>query len=143
MATRSFLFVPGDRPNMLAKATKRGAGALIVDLEDAVAPSAKEHARKTVSTWLASLEGHVPDIWVRVNHPSDSFEAEILAIANAHLTGVMIPKVSTPAELERAANLLDDVETANRLPGGSIRLLPIVETAAGMLKAGELGHAEE
>ena len=90
MATRSFLFVPGDRPDMLAKATKRGADALIVDLEDAVAPSAKEQARKTVGSWLASLEGHVPDIWVRVNHPSDTFEAEILAIATAVLTGVMI-----------------------------------------------------
>lgn len=142
MATRSFLFVPGDRANMLAKATKRGADALIVDLEDAVAPSAKKHARNDVATWLAGLKGHVPDIWVRVNHPSDSFEAEILAIASAHLTGVMIPKVSTPAELERASKLLDELETANRLPGGSIRLLPIVETAVGMLGVGELGACQ-
>ena len=139
VAARSFLFVPGDRLDMLAKATQRGADALIVDLEDAVAPSAKADARETVATWLASLEGPVPDIWVRVNHPSESLKAELLAIANSYLAGVMIPKVSTSAELERVANVLDDVETANRLPGGSLRLLPIVETATAMLKVGELG----
>ncbi len=141
MTARSFLFVPGDRPDMLAKATQRGADALIIDLEDAVAPSAKQHARATVASWLAGLAGPVPDVWVRLNHPGDSFEAEMLAVAGANLTGLMIPKVSTHTELERAANLLDDVEIANRLPSGSIRLLPIVETAAGMLKVGELGAA--
>ncbi|MDF1596443.1 MAG: CoA ester lyase [Acidimicrobiia bacterium] len=141
MAARSFLFVPGDRPDMLAKATKRGADALIIDLEDAVAPSAKQQARETVSSWLAGLAGPVPDIWVRLNHPGDSFGAEILAVPNARVTGVMIPKVSTRTELEHAANLLDDAEIAKGLPAGSIRLLPIIETAAGMLGVGELGAA--
>jgi len=139
VAARSFLFVPGDRPDMLAKAAHRAADALIIDLEDAVAPSAKLQARETVATWLTRLTIPAPEIWIRLNHPSDSFEAEMRAVANPRLTGLMIPKVSMPAELERAANLLDDVEIANRMSGGSVRLLPIIETAAGMLRVAELG----
>jgi citrate lyase subunit beta/citryl-CoA lyase len=139
VAARSFLFVPGDRPDMLAKAPARGADALIVDLEDAVAPSAKQSARETTAAWITGLEGPLPDIWVRVNHPGELFEADVLSVAHARLTGLMIPKVANAAELERAANLVDDVEIAKRLPGGSLRLLPIIETAGGMLEVDELG----
>lgn len=139
VAARSFLFVPGDRSDMLARAAARGADALIVDLEDAVAPSAKQFAREAVKAWAVELEGPPPDVWIRVNHPGDLFELDVWAAVAGRPTGLMIPKVSTVAELERAANLLDDVEVANHLPGGSIRLLPIVETAAGMLAVGDLG----
>ena len=139
VAARSFLFVPGDRPDMLAKAPARGSDALIVDLEDAVAPSAKRSARETTAAWITRLEGPLPDIWVRVNHPGELFEADVLAVAHPRLTGLMIPKVINAAELERVANLIDDVETTKRLPGGSLRLLPIIETAGGMLKVDELG----
>lgn len=138
-AARSFLFVPGDRPDMLAKAPARGADALIIDLEDAVAPSAKSHARNTTASWLETLEPPHPDIWVRVNHPGDLFELDLLAVVGPQVSGLMVPKVSTAGELARAANLIDDAEIANRLSGGSIQLLPIIETAAGLLKVAELG----
>ena len=52
MTARSYLFVPGDRPDMLTKAGKRGADAVIADLEDAVAPAGKVEARATVVAWL-------------------------------------------------------------------------------------------
>lgn len=130
-AARSFLFVPGDRPEMLAKAATRGADALIVDLEDAVAPSAKQTARQVVSEWIHGLEGSSPDVWVRVNHPSTAFEADVRAVAGPRLAGIMIPKVSTVAELEAAAKLLDDVHDSSRM-------LPIIETAAGLQRVGAL-----
>jgi citrate lyase subunit beta/citryl-CoA lyase len=138
-AARSFLFVPGDRPDMLAKAPARGADALIIDLEDAVAPSVKSHARDTTASWLGTLEPPHPDIWVRVNHPGDLFELDLQAVVGPQVSGLMVPKVSTAGELARAANLIDDAEIANRLPGGSIRLLPIIETAAGLLRIADLG----
>ena len=51
--SRSFLFVPGDRPERFAKAVASGAHDIILDLEDAVAPAAKSQARDAVATWLA------------------------------------------------------------------------------------------
>ena len=60
---RSLLFVPGDRPERFDKAVASGAHEVIIDLEDAVAPAAKEHARDTVANWLRS--GHVAG--VRIN----------------------------------------------------------------------------
>lgn len=137
-AARSFLFVPGDRADMLAKATARGADAIIVDLEDAVAPSAKQEARATLASWGTALADSPADLWIRVNQPGELFEPDVWAAGACRPAGLMIPKVSTPAELERAANLLDDVEIANRMPGNSILLLPIIETAAGMLRIAEL-----
>ena len=65
---RSYLFVPGDAPDKLAKALGRGADALIVDLEDAVPPEGKEAARRAVVAWLRSgLEPGGAQLWVRVN----------------------------------------------------------------------------
>lgn len=136
---RSFLFVPGDRADMIARAASRGADAIIVDLEDAVAPSAKQEARATLASWGAALVDSPADLWIRVNRPGDLFEPDVWAAGACRPAGLMIPKVSTPAELERAAGLLDDVEIANRMPGNSIRLLPIVETAPAMLEIAELG----
>ncbi|SNR85926.1 citrate lyase subunit beta / citryl-CoA lyase [Actinoplanes regularis] len=63
---RSFLYVPGNRPAMLASALSRGADALIVDLEDAVPPAEKSAARAAVSEWLWTLPSDAP-VWVRVN----------------------------------------------------------------------------
>ncbi|WP_260179060.1 aldolase/citrate lyase family protein, partial [Actinoplanes campanulatus] len=67
---RSFLYVPGNQPKMLASALTRGADALIADLEDAVPPGEKETARHTVATWLRSLPAGAP-VWVRVNSGPD------------------------------------------------------------------------
>ena len=73
MRLRSLLFVPGDRPDRMEKALGAGADALILDLEDAVAPAAKPAARREVAAFLAA-ERRVP-LWVRVN-PLDSAENE-------------------------------------------------------------------
>ncbi len=132
-SARSFLFVPGDRTDMLAKAASRGADALILDLEDAVAPSAKAHARQTAAEWTARIAPPSPDVWVRVNHPGPLFEDDVRAVAGPGITGIMLPKVSAAQELERAADLLDARED-----GGRIAILPIIETASGLLTVGEL-----
>src|ERR1700691_3790407 len=73
---RSYLYVPGDRPDMLARAAGRGADALVIDLEDGALPRAKAAARRHVSDWLDTLTVTPggppggPQVWVRIN-PED------------------------------------------------------------------------
>ena len=102
MSFRSFLFVPGNRPERFEKALAAGADAVCVDLEDAVPPDQKPAARDAVkSHWLgrkgAGKRG------VRLNAPSTLAFAEDLAALAAALQGVdfvMIPKVQAGIELE-------------------------------------------
>lgn len=89
---RSFLFVPADRPERFAKALAAGADRVIVDLEDAVAPAAKDLARETLVRWLGSAEGR--DVLVRVNPPTTAwYEEDMRALADSsHVVGLMLPK---------------------------------------------------
>lgn len=86
------LFVPGDRPDRMAKALASGADALILDLEDAVAPSAKPDARRMVAEFLGSADRSTA-IYVRVN-PLDSglTDADLAAVVPAKPTGYLLPK---------------------------------------------------
>jgi citrate lyase subunit beta/citryl-CoA lyase len=99
---RSMLFVPGDRPERMEKALALGADALILDLEDAVAPSAKAGARRAVAAFLAAH----PDanLWVRVN-PLDGTENEAdLDVVAGAARGIVLPKsegAASLAELDR------------------------------------------
>lgn len=137
-AARSFLFVPGDRPDMLAKARDRGADALIVDLEDAVAPSAKQAARDSVAAWLMSAV-RPPDVWVRINHPHGA-EDDLQVAVVPQVTGVMIPKVTSQGDLLAVNAGIDRLERNGGLPPGAVATLPIVETAAGLLAVADLAR---
>lgn len=127
--------MPGDQPDMLAKATRRGADAVIVDLEDAVAPAAKTYARDTVGSWL-SRQGESPTaLWVRVNPQPDLLERDLAAVVHPVLRGVYLPKVSSTDEVEFVADRLDALEAAARIEPGRLRIAPLLETAAGILAA--------
>ena len=123
MTARSYLYVPADRPEMLAKAAERGADALIVDLEDAVAPSRKPEARRILADFLpGSME-----TWVRVNNHPDLLADDLAASAGA--AGIVLAKAE-PETLSQALSLT------------SLPLTPLVETAAGLLAAVELASTD-
>lgn len=103
MRLRSLLFVPGDRPDRMEKALKCGADALILDLEDSVAASAKPDARRTIAAFVAA--NNPARLWVRIN-PLDGPEAEkdLQAVLPARPDGIVLPKSeggSSVAELSR------------------------------------------
>ncbi|MDH3295653.1 MAG: aldolase/citrate lyase family protein, partial [Acidimicrobiia bacterium] len=85
MTVRSYLFVPGDRPDMLAKAGQRGADAVIADLEDAVAPGGKVAARTTVASWLDDLDEPDFEPWVRINPTNELREDDLTAVFRPQL----------------------------------------------------------
>jgi citrate lyase subunit beta/citryl-CoA lyase len=107
MTARSWLYVPGDQPNMLSGAEDRGADALIVDLEDAVVPANKQEARRVVSDWLESRTSGTGgcDVWVRVN-PGALLEADVDAATRPGVSGLCLAKTSGPRDVEVLDRLL-------------------------------------
>jgi len=129
---RSFLFAPGDHARRVEKALQLGADAVILDLEDAVAVSAKPAARGAVVAALArprSCRAHV-----RVNAFDTPFcFGDIDAVVGARLDGIVLPKLEDPGQLLAVDWMLGALEAARGLSVGAIDLMPIVETARGLV----------
>jgi citrate lyase subunit beta/citryl-CoA lyase len=138
MSARSYLYVPADRPDRLAKAPGRGADALIVDLEDGVAPADKDAARANAAAFLADASG--AEVWVRVN--ADELQIpDVRAVVGPNLAGLVVPKLSSMLMLELLETELDALEPAAALPARSIALAPLIESGAAVLAAPKLAHA--
>lgn len=140
MPPRSWLFVPGDSDKKLGKAMTTGAHAVIVDLEDAVAPAAKPQARILARDWLAIHRQHVTENrplarWVRINAIETGLWREDLAVVIAGAPdGVMLPKCEGPDQIRMVAAEIYELEQRNRLPNGATKILPLVsETARSAL----------
>lgn len=138
---RSMLFIPADAERFLAKAGQRGADALILDLEDGVAPSAKDSARAALAGAIAQLRPAGVPIWVRVNAVSERLESDLRAAVNAGAHGVLMPKVDAPAELHALGSLLDRVEADAGRAAGSTRVMALLESPASLIDAPAIGRA--
>lgn len=114
MRLRSLLFVPGDRPERFTKAAASGADALILDLEDSVAASAKATARAAIAACLTQPERPLP-LFVRINPLGGAFVADDLAaIAALRPDAIMLPKAAggqSVAELDRRLTALGNGTT--------------------------------
>jgi citrate lyase subunit beta / citryl-CoA lyase len=120
---RTFLFVPGDRPERFDKARASGADALILDLEDAVAGESKARAREAVATWLAGQGQAI----VRINAAdTEWFEDDLRMIQTSADAGVMLAKAE-PDSLTRASSAL---------PGRIV--IALLETVAGYMSLRQL-----
>jgi citrate lyase subunit beta/citryl-CoA lyase len=138
---RSKLFVPGNRADFMEKATASAADALSFDLEDAVAPAEKETARLAVARFLAAAEPK-QEMIVRVNAlDTGLLFDDVIAVACANLHVVNVPKVESPRDLHVADELLTWIERKKALEPGAIRLMPTLESAAGLRRAFEIDTA--
>ncbi|MFO1150263.1 MAG: CoA ester lyase [Alsobacter sp.] len=134
---RSVLYMPGSNARALEKARTLPADALILDLEDAVAPDAKELARRQVAEAVKSGGFGRREVIARVNGLDTPWgEADIKAVAAAGPDAVLVPKVSSPAHIARAANAL----AAAGAPEGT-RLWAMMETPLAMLTAQAIASA--
>jgi citrate lyase subunit beta / citryl-CoA lyase len=142
VTARSYLYVPGNEHDKLSKALAMEADALIVDLEDAVAPTAKNAARLTVARWLDTLDdargqlgSRMPQVWVRINPagPDGSPQEQDLATA-AHpaVTGIVQAKAATATHLAMLAVALDEAEATARIGHGTLKVAALVESAAAL-----------
>jgi citrate lyase subunit beta / citryl-CoA lyase len=128
---RSILFVPGIRPEFIPKAWASGADALVLDLEDAVAPAAKDKARSLVS---AELHKSVERLtFIRINHPSAGWLEKDLSVLAPHSSqAIMVPKVEGPNDLTEIDRRLTDFENAAGLKRYAIALMVVIENNIGL-----------
>lgn len=131
---RSVLYVPGSNARALAKARTLPCDGLILDLEDSVAPAAKDDARAAVASALAEGGFGPREVLVRVNaRGTDWFGTDLAALAGAGADGIVLPKVESPEDVTVAAVLLADSGAPAGLP-----LWLTVETPRGVLAAADL-----
>jgi citrate lyase subunit beta / citryl-CoA lyase len=134
---RSYLFVPADSERKLARAPQSGADALILDLEDSVAPTNRPTARIGAREFLASTHSAPFQRWVRIN-PLASGAAldDLAAVVAGRPDGILLPKC-VPDDLRTLDHYLCAFETAAALPLGVIRITAIAtETPAAMFAIG-------
>ena len=135
---RSMLFVPGDSEKKLSKGVDSPADALILDLEDAVAPSRTATARGMVLDYLRSRpDREKQKLWVRINPLSTSAAVMDLMIVAGAPDGIILPKVNGSQDIVQLSHYLDALEVREGVAQGSIRIVPVAtETAAGMFNLG-------
>ena len=139
---RSLLFVPGDRPSLVAKAVAAGPDAIIVDLEDAVSPQHLADARAAAAAELQHVEGEPTRRIVRVHAATQpAMRDDIDAVVGPWLDGIMLAKVDGSEDVEAADAAIAAREQAVGLPSGSVALLPLVESCLGLRTVYEIARA--
>jgi citrate lyase subunit beta/citryl-CoA lyase len=131
--SRSYLFVPGSSERRLEKCLDLGADAIIVDLEDAVAPNDKGRARELLGAWLAGAAATSETlIYVRVNPTESGVDPDDLEIASdARVSGLFLPKMEDASVLASVERELLVVERRKGIE--PLVLIPVLETAVGVL----------
>lgn len=126
---RTYLFVPGNRPERFQKAIDSGADAVILDLEDAVPADEKVRARESVCAWL----GENKQAYVRINAADTPwFDADVAALVSLpSVSGIIVPKAANAA-------VLNAISAAGH---AKLKLLPLIESAAGFGALDEIARA--
>ncbi len=134
MKLRSLLFVPGDSERKFAKAQAAGADALILDLEDSIAPQQKAKAREHVAALLESPAARDWSFFVRINALDTALTLEDLAaVVKPGLDGLLIPKANGGEDIARFGYFLDALEAKAGMANGSVKLAAVAtETARAM-----------
>lgn len=133
MSPRTYLFVPGNRPERFAKALSAGADRVILDLEDAVSPAEKTQARQFIAEWLTGLtDAQLATVVVRINDAHSEWHSEDLRwLRDQRLCAAMLSKCETAAQAA-------DVRACM---GAGAQVLALVETAKGVLAAPDLAQS--
>lgn len=138
---RTRMYAPGNNAKVLTKGTTPGADSVILDLEDSVAPSQKDAARILVRYALENVHWGSAEVLVRVNPMSTPYGPEDIRAVGHMVDGVVVPKCETRADVLQVDALLEEVEAAHGLPTGKVGIVPLIETARGVLNAFEVASA--
>jgi len=136
---RSLLYVPANSERFVAKAHERGADAIILDLEDAVAPSEKPAARAGLADAVAAVGRNGASVFVRINAEPALSQADAEAACRAGAFGLFVPKVREPKTLQEIAAALAAVE--REVGRDTTALVPMIEDPGAVLDARALARA--
>ena len=142
MLYRSHLFVPGGRNELLNKAGSYPADVLCLDLEEAVLPEEKPHARALVQEAIPRLAEAGKRVHVRVNSiQSEETKADLATAVQAGLSGAVLAKTESAAAVRQVDVLLREQELAHDVKPGTVDLIVAIESAGGLLRCEEISHA--
>ena len=137
---RSMLYVPASSQRFIAKAHERGADAIILDLEDSVAPSEKESARRGLGESVPAVSRNGAKVFVRINSNKDMILADAEAACRAGAFGLFVPKANHPGELKRLDRHLAKVEKSMKKREKTMLVL-LIEDPGAVLDARALAEA--
>lgn len=131
---RSLMFVPVTAEKFVRTGADKGADAIILDLEDAVAPSQKAHARTLIEGAIPQVARNGADVVVRVNRPWRLLVRDLEAAVIPGVTAIMLTKVDSPEHVQACADIVAELEAERGLPLGKLKFIALVENAAGFFR---------
>ena len=138
---RSMLFVPVTVRKFVDGAAKRGADAIILDLEDSVPVAEKPRARSLLQEAAEIVARGGADVVVRINRPLRMAIADIEAAVSPRVAALALPKIESAEHLCLLAEVVDEVEAERGVAPGTIKLLAMVETASAFFRMAEIARA--
>lgn len=141
---RSLIFVPGNRLNMLERAKNFKTDIVMVDLEDSVPPSEKIVARELASEWVATLTDNNQKVMIRVNSLDTGLTKDDLTrIVSPQLYGISLGKVTSRWDIQSTDRMLIELEERLRIPVGTIKIIPWIETAKAVMELNAISSASK
>ena len=138
---RSLLFVPVTQQRFVEGAARRGADAIILDLEDSVAASEKERARTLVPEAAEIVSRGGADVVVRLNRPLRMTVRDLEAVIGPRVQAVALPKAESAQHVQLVAEIIDELESERGMPVGATKMLAMVETASAFFRIAEIAKA--
>jgi citrate lyase subunit beta / citryl-CoA lyase len=139
---QSLLFVPADSLRKMSSARNLHPDAFIYDLEDAVPIANKHGARQLLTGELNDFINPGPKIFIRVNgFDSAFFGDDLRAVARREVSGIVLPKCNDASHIAQVHQELSRLENETSMPEGSVKIIPILESAKGVSLAGEIGRS--
>lgn len=136
---RTLLFVPGNKYRMMEKAAGLGADAVVLDLEDAVAPADKDSARQQIREALGAIDFGRSQVFARINAVcTPHLNADLESVIHPKLTGLCVPKTETAAELQGLDRQVAALEGQRGVAAGATHFVAFLETARGILNVQEI-----
>ncbi|MBI2815806.1 MAG: CoA ester lyase [Acidobacteria bacterium] len=142
---RSWMFVPGDRQRMIDKSLALSVDAIMMDIEDGVAPAEKDNARRQIAASLDQVATRIhaertgvrtPARYVRINAVGhERMHTDLSAVVRPGLEGLVLPKVETPDQVRIVEQILDRSEPEVGITAGTVRLLVAIESPRGLFNA--------
>lgn len=136
---RSMLFIPGNNPAMLQNGGVFGADSIILDLEDAVAPTEKDAARFLIAHALKNVDYGCSEKVIRIN-PLDTFAVEdIKAVVPCGPDAILLPKVESAEDIHTVVQMIAAAERPDQTP---VKIIALLETPRGILEAYQIAKAD-
>ncbi len=140
---RSMLFVPVTQRRFVEGAARRGADAIILDLEDSIAPSEKERARTLVPEAAQIVSAGGADVVVRLNRPLRMTVRDLEAVIGPGVQAIALPKAESAQHVQLVAEIIDELELERGIALGATKMLAMVETASAFFNIAEIARAHK